>query len=104
MKGRTPGVENEIETILDLMNAGGASMIYRLMGDVDIERIMRYPFTMVGSDGEVPVFGQAAPHPRSYGTFARVLGVYVREKHIITLEDAVHRMSGVTAARLKLGI
>ena len=38
---------------------------------------------------------QAAPHPRSYGTFARVLGVYVREKHVLTLEDAVRRMSGL---------
>ena len=67
-----------------------------------MERILRYPFTMIGSDGEVPVFGQAAPHPRSYGTFARVLGRYVREKHTLTLEDAVHRMTGLTAARLKL--
>ena len=43
MKGRPAGLDDEIETIFDLMNAGGASMIYRLMGDVDIERIMRYP-------------------------------------------------------------
>ena len=67
-----------------------------------MERILRYPFTMIGSDGEVPVFGQAAPHPRSYGTFARVLGRYVREKHIITLEDAVARMTGADRARLQL--
>jgi N-acyl-D-amino-acid deacylase len=43
------------------------------------------------SDGEVTVFGQTAPHPRSYGTFAGVLAVYVREKSIITLEDAVRK-------------
>ena len=58
---------------------------------------------MVGSDGEVPVFGSAAPHPRSYGTFVRVLGRYVREKHILTLEDAIRRMSALPANRLKLG-
>jgi N-acyl-D-aspartate/D-glutamate deacylase len=57
---------------------------------------------MIGSDGEIPQFGVGAPHPRSYGTFARVLGRYVRERHTITLEDAVHKMSGLPAARLKM--
>jgi N-acyl-D-amino-acid deacylase len=63
---------------------------------------MRSPYTMIASDGDIPVFGQASPHPRSYGTFARVLGVYVREKHVLTLEDAVRRMSGYPAGRLKI--
>jgi len=57
---------------------------------------------MIASDGEIPVFGRAAPHPRSYGTFARVLGVYVREQHVLTLEEAVRRMSGYPAQRLKI--
>jgi dihydroorotase/N-acyl-D-amino-acid deacylase len=57
---------------------------------------------MIASDGEVPVFGHANPHPRSYGTFARVLGVYVREKRVITLEDAIRKMSSFPAARLGL--
>jgi N-acyl-D-aspartate/D-glutamate deacylase len=57
---------------------------------------------MVASDGEIPLFGKAAPHPRSYGTFARVLGRYVRERKVITLEDAVRKMSGIPAARLRL--
>ena len=46
---------------------------------------------MIASDGEIPIFGRASPHPRSYGTFARVLGVYVREQEALTLEDAVRR-------------
>jgi N-acyl-D-aspartate/D-glutamate deacylase len=62
---------------------------------------MKSPYTMIASDGDIPVMGRAAPHPRSYGTFARVLGVYVRERHVITLEDAIHKMSGMPAARLK---
>ena len=49
-----------------------------------------------------PVFGQAAPHPRSYGTFARVLGVYVREQHVLGWEEAVRKMSGYPAQRLKI--
>jgi N-acyl-D-aspartate/D-glutamate deacylase len=57
---------------------------------------------MIASDGEVPTFGRANPHPRSYGTFARVLGVYVRERHVLTLEDAVRKMTSFPAARLRL--
>jgi N-acyl-D-aspartate/D-glutamate deacylase len=57
---------------------------------------------MIASDGEVPIFGQANPHPRSYGTFARVLGRYVRELKTLTLEDAVRRMTAFPAQRLGL--
>ena len=55
---------------------------------------------MVASDGDIPVL--QAPHPRSYGTFARVLGVYVREQHVISLEEAVRKMSGFPVERMKL--
>jgi N-acyl-D-aspartate/D-glutamate deacylase len=72
------------------------------MSDEDVERIMKHPTTMIGSDGEVPTFGRANPHPRSYGTFARVLGVYVREKKTLTIEEAVRKMSAFPAARLGL--
>ena len=101
-RGRAVTLENAAETLLELQHAGGCQAVYHAISEEDVERILRYPFTMIGSDGEVPHFGQGAPHPRSYGTFARVLGRYVRERHTLTLEDAVHRMSGLTAARLKL--
>ena len=57
---------------------------------------------MIGSDGEIPIFGTANPHPRSYGTFVRVLGRYVRELKVITLEDAVRKMSAFPAQRIGL--
>ena len=57
---------------------------------------------MVASDGQVVVFGRASPHPRSYGTFARVLGHYVRERKTISLEEAVRKMSSFPAQRLGL--
>jgi N-acyl-D-amino-acid deacylase len=57
---------------------------------------------MIGSDGEVPIFGVANPHPRSYGTFVRVLGRYVRDLKVITLEDAVRKMSAFPAQRIGL--
>lgn len=87
---------------MDLQMRGGCSAIYHAIGEDDIRAIMRSPYTMIASDGEIPVFGAANPHPRGYGTFARVLSRYVREQHVITLEQAVYKMSGFPAARLKL--
>ena len=100
--GKQPTFEEAAETTMDMQRKGGCSMIYHAIGEPDIARIMRAPYTMIASDGDIPVFGQAAPHPRSYGTFARVLGEYVRVQHILTLEEAIHRMTGLPAQRLKL--
>lgn len=94
-----PGVDGQIETIFRMMSAGGADMIYKLMGDEDIERIMRWPYTAIASDGGVQEIGAGNPHPRSYGTNARVLAEYVRERRVLTLEDAVRRMTSLPAAR-----
>jgi N-acyl-D-amino-acid deacylase len=102
LQRRPPGLDGEIETIFDLMNAGGAGMIYKLMGDADIERIMRYPFTAVASDGGVQQPGVGNPHPRSYGTNARVLGEYVRVRGVVTLEDAIRRMTSLPARTFRL--
>jgi N-acyl-D-amino-acid deacylase len=101
-RGAEPTFDNAAETAIDLLLKGGCSAIYHAINEEDVVRIMQSPYSMVASDGDIPVFGQAAPHPRSYGTFARVLGVYVREKHVLTLEEAVRRMSSYPAERLKL--
>jgi len=101
-RGAEVNFENAAETAIDLITKGGCSAIYHAINEEDVVRIMRSPYTMVASDGDIPVFGQASPHPRSYGTFARVLGVYVREKNVLTLEDAIWKMSGYPAARLKI--
>lgn len=93
--------ENAADTAISLVEKGNCTAVYHAIDEGDIERIMRSPYTMVASDGDIPVFGKAAPHPRSYGTFARVLGVYVREKHVLTLQDAVRKMSAMPAQRLK---
>ena len=95
-------IENAAETTIWLVEQGGCQGIFHAMGEDDLVRILRHPATMVASDGEVPTFGQANPHPRSYGTFARVLGVYVREKRVLTLEDAVRKMTALPAARFGL--
>jgi N-acyl-D-amino-acid deacylase len=102
LKGRPAGADSDIETILDMMSAGGASMIYRLMGEADIERIMRYPYTSVASDGGVQEMGGGNPHPRSYGTNARVLSEYVRVRGVLTLPDAIRRMTSLPAQTFRL--
>jgi N-acyl-D-amino-acid deacylase len=99
-------LENGAEAVMWIVEQGNCQGIYHVMGEEDLERILRHPATMIASDGEVPVgIGTARagmPHPRSYGTFVRVLAVYVRERRTITLEDAVRKMSSFPAQRLGL--
>jgi dihydroorotase/N-acyl-D-amino-acid deacylase len=97
-----PTIENAADATLWIVEQGGCQGIFHAMSETDLVRILRHPATMIASDGEIPIFGRANPHPRSYGTFARVLGVYVREQHVITLEDAVRKMTAFPAARLGL--
>jgi dihydroorotase/N-acyl-D-amino-acid deacylase len=101
-RGFEPTLARSAETTLWIVEQGGCQGIFHAMSEDDVVRIMRHPATMIASDGEVPVFGRGNPHPRSYGTFARVLGVYVREKGVLTLEDAVRRMTSFPAARIGL--
>lgn len=104
MLERSATTDNEIETILDMMVDGGeagriqgASMVYHYMDMADVDTILRYPNAAVASDGGVPTFGRGQPHPRSYGTNAKVLADFVRERKVLTLEDAVRRMTSLPA-------
>ena len=72
------------------------------MDDADVERIMKHPQTMIASDGRLAKPGDGHPHPRWYGTFPRVLGVYVRDKKILPLEVAIQKMTMMPADRLGL--
>jgi dihydroorotase/N-acyl-D-amino-acid deacylase len=100
-RGRS-GVDGAAETAIELQEKGGCSAIFHAIAEEDVERIMRHPAAMIASDGGVPFFGEDVPHPRSYGTFARVLGRYVRDRKVIGLEQAVFKMSGLPAQRLKI--
>ncbi len=101
-RGREVTFENAAETMIELQQQGGCQGIFHAISEDDVERILRFPFTMVGSDGQIPVFGEGNPHPRSYGNFARVLARYVRERQALTLEEAVRKMTSLPAVRLKL--
>jgi N-acyl-D-amino-acid deacylase len=102
--GRDATIDNEIDTILEMMVEGGAAgnsqggaMVYHYMSTDDVDTILRYPNAAIASDGGVITPGRGHPHPRSYGTNARVLADYVRERGVLTLEDAVRRMTSLPA-------
>jgi dihydroorotase/N-acyl-D-amino-acid deacylase len=101
-RGLAVSIENAAETAMWIVEQGGCQGIFHAIGEEDLERILVHPATMIASDGEIPIFGRNSPHPRSYGTFARVLGVYVRDKKLLSLETAVQKMSALPAQRLGL--
>jgi N-acyl-D-amino-acid deacylase len=99
-RGLEPTPANAADVVFDIIRGGGATAVYHAIGAEDVDRIMRHPASAIGSDGPVGIFGEGAPHPRQYGTFARVLGYYVRERGVISLEEAVRKMSSASARRL----
>jgi len=102
MKGRASTAEEETNTVMDMIRDGGASMVFHGMCEEDVKAIMKYPFNMFASDGGIRVLGEGVPHPRSYGTNARVLGKYVREQKVIGLEEAIRRMTSLPAQKFQL--
>ena len=89
----------EAQTVIDMMLQGGAGMVFHGMSEDDVQYIMQYPFSMFACDASIRVFGQGVPHPRGYGTNARVLGKYVRDKKVLTLEEAIRRMTSLPAQK-----
>ncbi|MBN1475283.1 D-aminoacylase [Candidatus Sumerlaeota bacterium] len=97
-----PTLEDDTETVIDLFMAGGAGMIFHSQSEDDVMRIMRCPIVGVCSDSSVRRFGSGVPHPRGYGSNARVLARYVRGLHNITLEEAIRKMTSLNAQRFAL--
>ena len=95
-------LDDQIETILDIHARGGAQGVFHGMSEPDLKKFLAHPLTMIASDSGVRRFNEAVPHPRGYGNNARVLGRYVREQKVITLEDAVRKMSALPATTFRL--
>jgi N-acyl-D-amino-acid deacylase len=97
-----------LDAALDLIRDDGAKayMILFQLDEADLRRVLLHPRVMIGSDGSaLAPYGELAagrPHPRSYGTFPRVLGEYVREQRLLPLAQAIHKMTGLPAERLGL--
>ncbi len=94
--------ESAADLIIDLEKKGGAQAVFFQMDEADVEAFLRLPWVMIGSDGELQKIGQGRPHPRSYGTFPRVLARYVREKEILSLPEAIQKMTSYPAQVLRL--
>lgn len=102
MLGNKHKVKNEADVVMDIVSRGGASAVFHGMGEEDVTRIMQYPFNMIASDATIRILNEGVPHPRGYGANARVLSRYVREKKVITLEEAIRRMTSLPAQKFQL--
>lgn len=100
--GKEPTPENAVQAVIDVYLKGGARNVFHVIDERDVRRIMAHPMTMIASDGRLSRPGADVPHPRNYGTFPRVLGEYVRVQKVLTLENAVQKMTGLPAKRLGL--
>jgi N-acyl-D-amino-acid deacylase len=96
--------ESPIDSALRLIHDEGTGILMVVFGmsEDDVRMVMAHPAVAIASDGWTlsPSSG-GNPHPRSYGTYARVLGKYTREEHVLSLEAAVHKMTGLPARRLR---
>jgi N-acyl-D-amino-acid deacylase len=90
-------IETQLEMMRRMLRAGGASMVYQFMAEDDIGRILRHPHVAIASDSGLNVFGEGVPHPRGYGNAVRALSRYVRDLEVITLEEAVRKLTSLPA-------
>ena len=97
-----PSPYNAAMIVFEIIKGGGASAVYHAINSDDVDLIMQHPMTSIASDGPMTVFGIGSPHPRTYGTFARVLGSYVRERNILSLQEAVRKMTNLPAQILSI--
>jgi N-acyl-D-aspartate/D-glutamate deacylase len=93
-------LESGIQVVIELQLAGGFSAIYHSMDEEDVIRIMQHPWAMFETDGDLVGYGEGFPHPRSYGAFPRVLARYVRDLKVLTLEEAIRKMTSLPAAHI----
>ena len=96
-RGLPNNVETGIDLVIELQLKGGFSAIFHAMDEQDVIRIMQHPLAMIETDGDPVSYGDGYPHPRSYGAFPRVLARYVRELGVLTLEQAIQKMTSMPA-------
>jgi N-acyl-D-amino-acid deacylase len=98
---------NGIDVLFKLLEANGGSVptVYFHHAEDDMRYALKQPFVSIGSDGTAlkteGLLSEGHPHPRCYGTFPRVLGRYVRQEHVLTLEEAVRKMTSANATKIK---
>jgi len=101
-RGQAVNMDTAADLALELQESGGCSGVFHAMSEEDVARIMKHPRTMIASDGGIHMPGEGVPHPRNYGTFARILAYYVRDKQLISTGEAIYKMSKMPAQRIGL--
>ncbi|HJU72353.1 MAG TPA: D-aminoacylase [Gemmatimonadaceae bacterium] len=99
-RGMPNTLDSGIPLLIELQLKGGFSAIYHSLDERDLVRILKHPLAMIETDGDPIAYGVGFPHPRSLGTFPRVLGRYVREQGVLTLEEAIKKMTSMPAEQV----
>lgn len=99
--GREKTISNGADLVIEMQKEDRPRGIFFQMAEEDVETIMREPYNMIASDGKIEIPGVEIPHPRAYGTFPRVLGKYVRDSGILSLPDAIRKMTSLPAQAMR---
>ena len=97
MRGREKTDLNGADLIIEMEKADRPRGVFFQMDEQDVAELMKKSYNMIGSDGKIEIPGVEIPHPRAYGTFPRVIGKYARDEAVLTLADAIRKMTSLPA-------
>lgn len=99
-RGLPNNADSGVQLAIELQLQGGFGGIWHVLDERDLIRLLRYPYTMICTDGDLGALGEGNPHPRAYGAFPRLLARYVREMGILDLPEAVRRMTSLSTVQV----
>ncbi|MFC1821053.1 amidohydrolase family protein [Thermodesulfobacteriota bacterium] len=103
IRGEKVTPENVADLLIEMIQKDIRTWcIFYMMDEGDVEEIMKQDYVMISSDGRLEEFGIGKPHPRSYGTFPRIIHIYVKEKGVLPLETAIMKMTSLPAKTVRL--
>jgi len=102
LQERSVSHENAADLLMELVAAGNCTAVFHAMDEWDVRNIMQHPRTMIASDGGIEGPSERVPHPRNYGSFARVLGHYARDEGVLPIHTAIHKMTMLPTDRINL--
>ena len=97
LEGREMSISNGADLIIEMQRNDRPRGVFFQMAEEDVATLMRTPYNMIASDGKIEIPDVEVPHPRAYGTFPRVFARYVKQSGVLTLEDAVRKMTSLPA-------
>jgi N-acyl-D-amino-acid deacylase len=101
MLGGEKTISNGADLIIEMEKTDRPRGVFFQMAEQDVAELMKKPYNMIGSDGKIEILGVEVPHPRAYGTFPRVIAKYVRDEAVLTLTDAIRKMTSLPAEAMR---